>query len=72
MTTKASASEEMAGVDSLTSEEEIIYKDGDIPSKENDLNIKEFWQALEEKTMRLMNIFVKMTHFMTVLRTLNI
>lgn len=34
--------------DSLTSEEELIYQDGDIPSKANDLNIKEFWQALGE------------------------
>ena len=52
--TEASASKEMA--DCLTSEEELIYKGGDIPSqendlkkRENDLNIKEFQQALGKK-----------------------
>lgn len=36
----------MAALDPLTSEELLIHKDGDIPSKENDLNIKELRQAL--------------------------
>lgn len=35
----------MATLDPLTSEELLIHKDGDSPSKENDLNIKELRQA---------------------------
>lgn len=76
--TEASASKEMA--DSLTSEEELIYKGGDIPSQENDLKERERewfkYQRIStgpwEKKMKLMNIFVKMTHFLIVLWKSNI
>lgn len=55
----------MATLDPLTSEELLIHKDGDSPSKENDLNIKELRQAFGKNDEA--HMLVKITHFTTVL-----